>query len=77
MKPWATGETIGSGDVYLPYTKTKAAYGQACRAAIINSAARHAINLTTLQARRDYINGHPAKEQLKARVSELWESRNE
>ena len=77
MKPWQPGDPIGCGEVFLPDEQTREAYGNACRDALIDSAARHAIQLKTLQARRDYINGHPAKEQLKARVSELWESRNE
>lgn len=75
MKPWTGG--IGGGEIYLPDEATKAAYGKACRAAIIDSAARHVINLGSLEARRAFIAKYPAKMQdsLKARIKEIWETR--
>lgn len=76
MTAWRPGDPIGCGSILLPTRKDRAAYGKACREAIIDSAARHAIKLPTLQQRRDFINSHPATEQLKARVAQLWENRN-
>lgn len=73
---WRAGDPVGCGEVHLPDTKTRRAYGQACRDAVIDGAARQAIRLPTLQERRDFINSHPAKEQLKARVLELWEAKD-
>lgn len=74
MKPWQPGDPVGMGEVYLPDKKTRAAYGKACRAAVIDSASKHAINLPTLQRRRDFINSYPAnaREALKDRITELW-----
>lgn len=74
MKPWQPGDPVGMGEVYLPDKKTRAAYGKACRAAVIDSAAKHAINLPSLQRRRDFINRYPAdaREALKDRITELW-----
>jgi hypothetical protein len=74
MKPWQPSDPIGMGEVYLPDSKTRADYGKACRAAVIDSAAKHAINLPTLQRRRDFINSYPAnaREALKDRITDLW-----
>lgn len=71
--------TVGSGEVYLPNRASRAAYGAACRSAIIDSAARHVISLPTLAARQAFINAYPdrLKEALKIRIKELWETRNE
>lgn len=76
MNPWREGDPVGSGVVYLPDTKTKQAYARACKRLWIESAARHAISLRTLQARRDFINSYPAeaREELKNKVKELWEA---
>lgn len=68
-------QPVGSGEVYLPDRASRAAYGAACRAAIIDSAARHTISLPTLQQRRDFINSHRDSEALKLRVAEIWETR--
>jgi hypothetical protein len=75
MKPWAGG--IGGGEIFLLDQKTRVAYGQACRAAIIDSAARHVINLGSLDERRAFIAKYPAKMQdsLKARIKEIWEEK--
>lgn len=77
MKPWRLGDPVGMGEVYLPDSKTRAAYGKACRAAVIDSAAKHAINLPTLQRRREFINSYPAaaREALKDRIRELWRAK--
>ena len=79
MKPWQPSDPVGMGEVYLPDKKTSAAYGKACRAAVIDSAAKHAINLPTLDRRREFINSYPAaaREALKDRIKELWEARHE
>ena len=77
MRPWQQGDPVGMGLVYLPDKKTREAYGKACRDAWIESAARHAIQLRTLQERRDFINSHRDSEALKVRVAELWEKRHE
>jgi hypothetical protein len=78
MKPWQPGDPVGMGEVYLPDKKTRAAYGKACRAAVIDSAAKHAISLPTLHRRRNFIDSYPvnAREALKDRVREIWEERN-
>ena len=75
MKPWQPGDPVGMGVVYLPDKKTRAAYGKACRDLWIDSAAKHAISLSTLQQRRNFINRYPldARDALKDRVKELWE----
>lgn len=74
MQPWKPGDPVGAGLVYLPDKKTRDAYGKACRDQWIESAAQHAVQLPTLQARRDFINSYPssARDQLKDRVAELW-----
>jgi hypothetical protein len=76
MKRWQIGDPVGMGEVYLPDKKTREAYQKACRDAWIDNAAQHAIRLSSLQSRRDFINSHPAKDELKARVTELWERKN-
>ena len=75
MKPWAGG--IGGGEIFLPNDEARAAYGQACRAAIIDSAARYVINLGSLDERRAFIAKYPAKMQdsLKARIKKIWEDK--
>ena len=72
-------QPVGSGEVYLPDRSSRAAYGAACRAEIINSAARHVISLPNLAARQAFINAYPdrLKEALKIRIKQLWETRNE
>ena len=79
MKPWQPGDPVGMGEVYLPDKKARAAYGKACRDAVIDSAAKHAISLPTLHERRKFIDSYPldAREALKDRIKELWEARNE
>ena len=76
MKPWQPGDPIGRGEVYLPDSKTRAAYWRAVNQALMDSAARHVISLPSIEARREYIERHRHSEALKARVSELWRHRN-
>lgn len=78
MKPWAEGDPIGMGKVYLPTQQSRNAYGNACREAIIDSAAAHAIELVTLAERRQFIDTYPAdrRDALKARIKTLWEKKN-
>jgi len=77
MKPWQPGDPVGMGEIYLPDAKSSAAYANACRVALIDSAARHVIGLQSLHQRRAYIDKQPkaAQEALKARIRELWETR--
>lgn len=72
-------QPVGSGEVYLPDRASRVAYGAACRAAIIDSAARHVISLSDLAARQAFIKTYPdrLKEDLKVRIKQLWETRNE
>lgn len=78
MKAWSAGDPIGMGEIYLPTQKARNAYGNACREAIIDSAAAHAIKLATLAARRRFIDTYPAdrRDALKARIKTLWEKKN-
>lgn len=72
-------QPVGSGEVYLPDRASRVAYGAACRAAIIDSAARHTLRLPTLAARQAFIKAYPdrLKEALKVRIKQLWETKNE
>lgn len=71
--PWGEGDLVGMGIVYLPDTKTKKAYSEACQRQIIETAARHVLSLPSLEQRRAFIAKHPAQEELKHRVRKLWE----
>lgn len=73
MRPWREGDPVGAGEVYLPDSKAKQAYTNACKRQLIESAARHVLSLPSLEQRRAFIAKHPAKEDLKHRVRELWE----
>lgn len=78
MKPWTEGDPIGMGEIFLPTQNARNAYGKACRAAVIDSAALHAISLPTLHQRRKFIDSYPAdrRDALKARIKTLWEKKN-
>ena len=78
MKAWRVGDPVGTGELYLPTAKIRDAYGKACRSAQIDSAAKHAISLSTLHLRREFIDRYPAdaRDALKDRVRKLWEERN-
>ena len=71
---WKPGDPIGMGEVCLPDSKSKVAYADACRAAMLDSAARYAMKLRTIYQRRAYISKYPPERQdaLKARIMELW-----
>ena len=77
MKAWKKGDPVGGGEIYLPTAADRAAYGQACRAAILTSAATYCLSLTGIEARRKYIAEYPAhlREDLKAEISKIWEGR--
>jgi Arc/MetJ family transcription regulator len=77
MIAWQPGDPVGTGALYLPTKEDRLAYGMACRAAIIESAARHAISLGSLQLRRDFIDAYPdtMRDALKARIKQIWETR--
>ena len=78
MREWRAGDPIGAGRVYLPDTASREAYGRACRDQVIESAARTAIALPDIEARRAYINRYPAgaRDALKAKVSQLWRKKD-
>ena len=73
------GDPVGMGEVYLPSRDSKEAYAAACEEEITNSAARYAMELTTVAARRDFIATWPESRRnaLKAKIKELWEKRND
>lgn len=77
MRQWSASDGIGGGAIFLPDVAAKAAYGAACRDAWLIGAARHAINLHSLKARRDFINSYPADAQdaLKHQIKKLWEDK--
>jgi hypothetical protein len=77
MKPWQKGDLVGCGPVYLPDKNAREKYRTACRDARIESAARHTIQLSAVQERREFIDNYPAewRDLLKAKVVELWENR--
>jgi len=55
-KTWSVGDPIGGGEINIADAKTKNAYGKACRNALIDSAARHVLSISTLTLRRDIIS---------------------
>ena len=73
MTPWKPSDGL-CGVIYLPDEQTKAAYGNACRQAIISSAAEHVISMGSLPERRAFIDNYPAamREQLKKEIKEKW-----
>ena len=73
------GDSVGMGEVYLPSRDSKEAYNAACNEEILDSAARYAMELRTVEARRDFIATWPESRRnaLKAKIKTLWEKRNE
>jgi hypothetical protein len=67
------------GEVYLPNRDSKEAYAAACEEEITNSAARYAMELRTVEARRDFIATWRENQRnaLKAKIKTLWETRND
>jgi hypothetical protein len=73
------GDPVGMGEVYLPTRDSKEAYASACNEEMLDSAARYAIELRTVEARRDFIATWPESRRnaLKAKIKTLWETRND
>jgi len=73
------GDPVGMGEVYLPSRDSKEAYNEACNEEILDSAARYAMELRTVEARRDFIATWPESRRnaLKAKIKTLWEKRND
>jgi hypothetical protein len=69
-RPWQPGDPVGAGRVYLPDTRTRRAYG-------IEVAAQLIAHTPGLPRRRKMIEDFPddRREQLKARVAEIWKER--
>jgi hypothetical protein len=67
------------GEVYLPSRDSKEAYNAACNEEMLDSAARYAMELRTVEARRDFIATWPESRcnALKAKIKTLWETRND
>lgn len=73
------GDPVGMGEVYLPSKDSKEAYNAACNEEMLDSAARYAMELKTVEARRDFIATWPESRRnaLKAKIKTLWEKRND
>ena len=73
------GDPVGIGEVYLPNRDSKKAYNAACNEEMLDSAARYAMELKTVEARRDFIATWPESRRnaLKAKIKTLWETRND
>jgi hypothetical protein len=76
---WKVGDPVGIGETYLPTRDSKEAYNAACNEALLDSAAKYAIELGTVEARRNFISTWPEirRNALKAKIKTLWETRNE
>jgi hypothetical protein len=63
----------------LPSRDSKEAYNAACNEALLDSAARYAMELRTVEARRDFIATWPESRRnaLKTKIKTLWETRND
>jgi hypothetical protein len=72
-------DPVGIGEIYLPTRDSKEAYNAACNEEMLDSAARYAMELRTVEARRDFIATWPGSRRnaLKAKIKELWEKRND
>ena len=68
------GDPVGMGEAYLPSRDSKEAYAAACEEEITNSAARYAIELRTVEERRNFIATWPKsrRDELKAKITSLW-----
>jgi len=78
LTPWSKGDPVGQGQAFLPDSRSKREYANACREQIITSAARTVVALSDINARRRFINAFPEalQDDLKAHVRALWETRN-
>jgi hypothetical protein len=72
------GDPVGMGEVYLPTRDGKEAYNAACNEEMLDSAARYAMELRTVEARRDFIATWRENQRnaLKTKIKALWEKRN-
>lgn len=75
---WQPGDPVGCGEAYLPTPKIRAAYHAAVHTAMIDAEARAILNAPEVATRRARIARYPEKwrDELKARVKELWEARS-
>ena len=73
------GDPVGMGEIYLPTRDSKEAYNAACNEEMLDSAAQYAMELRTVEARRDFIATWPEsrRNELKAKIKTLWEKRND
>ena len=73
------GDPVGMGEVYLLSRDSKEAYNAACNEEMLDSAARYAMELRTVEARRNFIATWPESRRnaLKAKIKTLWEKRND
>ena len=73
------GDQVGMGEVYLPSRDSKEAYNAACNEKMLDSAARYAMELKTVEARRDFIATWRENQRnaLKSKIKALWEKRND
>ena len=73
------GDPVGTGEAYLRSINSKESYNEACNEEILDSAARYAMELRTVEARRDFIATWPESRRnaLKAKIKTLWEKRND
>ena len=73
------GDQVGMGEVYLPSRDSKEAYTAACNEEMLDSAARYAMELKTVEARRDFIATWPEsrRNELKSKIKTLWKTRND
>ena len=73
------GDPVGMGEVYLPSRDSKEAYSAACNEKMLDSAARYAMELKTVEARRDFIATWRENQRnaLKTKIKVLWEKRND
>lgn len=73
------GDPVGMGEVYLPSRDSKEAYNAACNEELLDSAARYAMELRTVEARRDFIATWPESRRsaLKSKIKTLWETQND
>ena len=79
MRDWKVGDPVGTGEAYLRSINSKEAYNEACNEEILDSAARYAMELRTVEARRDFIATWRENQRnaLKAKIKELWEKEND
>lgn len=77
MKQWQPGDPIASGELHFPDAESRQAYGNAVRAAFIESYAMTALNIKTRRGRQIMLDlvPLPLREQVKARLLELWQKR--